>query len=374
MKMLIAGDLVPTRENIDLFSEGYVEHLLGKELLALWNGVDYRSFNLECAVTDAAERLLKYGPALVVPAETLRGIRAMNPSVLFLANNHIMDAGPKALAEFLDTLTAAGIPWIGAGKDAASADNHVILGEGEDRVALYACCEHEFTVAGENSPGANAVSDRTCDRIRRLSNEAEHVVVIFHGGKEYYRYPSPLLQRRCREFVDAGAGLVLCQHSHCIGAEEKYKDGTILYGQGNFLFNKKRDEFWRTALVTRIDTDKGFSVQYLPVVQTEAGTRLANPEEAERILREMEERSKRIMDPEFVQRQYAEFSDSLVLSYLYVFAGWNPYMAALDRKLFHGWLIRRHYPKNKLVAILNYLTCEAHVEAAAEGIKNLINI
>ena len=373
MRILLAGDLVPTDANSAVFSSAGVEQLLGEQLLSLWNSADYRAFNLECAVTDSAERLVKNGPALVVPAGVLHGIRAMKPSVLFLANNHCMDAGPKALSSFLDILKDAGIPWIGAGKDAADADNHAILGEGKDRVALYACCEHEFTATGVASPGANALSGRTCEHIRELSCQADHVVVIFHGGKEYYRYPSPMLQSRCHEFVDAGADLVLCQHSHCIGAEEKYKEGTILYGQGNFLFNKKRDDFWKTALVVQIDTEKGFNVQYLPVIQTEVGTRLADQEEAGRILRELEERSERIKDPEFVQSKYAEFSDSLILSYLYAFAGWNPYLAELDRKLFHGRLIQKHYSKKKLTTILNYLMCEAHVEAATKGMQNLIN-
>ena len=29
-----------------------------------------------------------------------------------------------------------------------------------------------------------------------------------------------MLQRYCRKFVDKGADLVICQHSHCIGSHE----------------------------------------------------------------------------------------------------------------------------------------------------------
>ena len=65
---------------------------------------------------------------------------------------------------------------------------------------------------------------------------------IINGGKEHYRYPSPDLQKICRKFIDKGADLVVCQHSHCIGCEEKYNHGTIVYGQWNFLFDRSNIE------------------------------------------------------------------------------------------------------------------------------------
>ena len=34
---------------------------------------------------------------------------------------------------------------------------------------------------------------------------------------------------------------MLCQHSHIIGCMEKYENGVILYGQGNFHFLKYLD-------------------------------------------------------------------------------------------------------------------------------------
>lgn len=64
--------------------------------------------------------------------------------------------------------------------------------------------------------------------------------MLYHGGKEYYRYSSPNLQKTCRKMTEKGADLVLCQHSHCIGSYEEYNDSTILYGQGNFIFNMKK--------------------------------------------------------------------------------------------------------------------------------------
>lgn len=89
------------------------------------------------------------------------------------------------------------------------------------------------------------------------------MIVLYHGGKEQYRYPSPNLQKTCRKLVEKGADLVVCQHSHCIGCREEYLQGTIVYGQGNFLFDDEENEYWQTSLLIMISDD--FEVKYIPL-------------------------------------------------------------------------------------------------------------
>jgi len=40
MQLIIAGDLVPTQSNIDLFSNADITALIGEWLLSLWNTAD----------------------------------------------------------------------------------------------------------------------------------------------------------------------------------------------------------------------------------------------------------------------------------------------------------------------------------------------
>ena len=75
------------------------------------------------------------------------------------------------------------------------------------------------------------------DPAEQKDNKCDYTIVLYHGGKEYYRYPSPNLQRVCRYMIEKGTDLVICQHSHCIGCEENYLSGKIVYGQGNFIFD-----------------------------------------------------------------------------------------------------------------------------------------
>ncbi len=373
MIILIGGDVVPTTENFNLFYDGNIRGLMGEELSHHWFACDHRIFNLECPVTNSAERISKNGPFLVADERCFKGIQEMKPSVVLLSNNHIMDAGRTGLTDLLTHLKAANIPYIGAGDNIDSIDTGYVIEDETNRVGIYVCCDHEFSAATTDDAGAYPFSYRCFNEIERFSKTVNYTIVIYHGGKEYYRYPSPDLQDRCRGFVEAGADLVLCQHSHCIGSEERYEGSIILYGQGNFIFNKKHDEYWKTSLLVEIETEDGFSVKYLPLVQSEKGTELADMEEAEEIFTGLRDRSASIQEAGFVDREFSVFSSSIITSYLYAFAGWNRYFSAIDKKLFNGFFIKRYYSKKQLAAIWNFVTTDAHREVISEGIGKLIH-
>ena len=133
-----------------------------------------------------------------------------------------------------------------------------------------AVSEHEFTIASENSAGANSFDPLdSLDQISNLKKEVDYLIILYHGGKEYYRFPTPYLQRVCRKIVDKGANLVVCQHSHCIGAFEDYKNSKIIYGQGNFIFDREdriNKDCSQTSLLIEICLDKNIiSINYYPL-------------------------------------------------------------------------------------------------------------
>ena len=84
-----------------------------------------------------------------------------------------------------------------------------LMAEGK-KIGIYACVEHEFTVATEKESGANPIDLlETPDHIVELKKQCDYVIVLYHGGKEQYRYPSPNLQKTCRKLVEKGADLVV---------------------------------------------------------------------------------------------------------------------------------------------------------------------
>jgi poly-gamma-glutamate synthesis protein (capsule biosynthesis protein) len=369
MQLMIGGDLVPTHSNIDLFSDANITDLLGDDLFSMWNATDIRIFNLEVPLTDIKDPISKFGPNLIAPTGTIKGIKALNPTLLVLANNHILDQGAQGLKSTKDTLNKNEIPFVGIGDTLFEASKPQILQRDGLKIGVYACAEHEFTIATENTPGANPFDPlESLDHIQSLKAGSDYVIVLYHGGKEHYRYPSPYLQKVCRKIAEKGADLVICQHSHCIGCFEKGDRSTIVYGQGSFLFDHSKSEFWKTSLLIKVSINDGLCVNYIPIVKKGKGVRLATGQAAEDILQAFQQRSDEILQDNFVEQQYQKFAQENIQSYLRRFFGFGKWLSRIDRRLLNGMLLKRKYNKKQLLAIHNYIECEAHRELVTKGL------
>ena len=370
VSILIGGDLVPTKSNFELFSSANTAELLGADLLDILKQVDFRIFNLEIPLTDQEAPILKCGPNLIAPTSTINGIKRIQTDLLTLANNHILDQGEQGLYSTIKVLEENDIDYVGAGSNLNEAAQPYIWERNGIRVGIYACAEHEFSIATQNIPGANPFDPlESPDHIQDLADKCDHLIVLYHGGKEHYRYPSPDLQKICRKIVDKGANLVVCQHSHCIGAFENYSGSTIVYGQGNFLFDHSESEFWQTSLLLNVILQDGsMSVGYIPIVKQGNGVRLANKQRSEEILHGFNERSKQILDDGFVQQEYGKFATQMLNGYLTAFLGKNLLLRVLN-KLSGNKLAEKLHSYESLVRIRNYIECEAHRELVLAGLK-----
>lgn len=379
MKILIGADLVPTDTNKELFSAGMAETLVQEELLHVLQSADYRIFNLEIPLTDVYAPLPKRGPALIAPTSTIAGYKALGTDLLTIANNHIMDQGEQGFHSTIKILDGNNIAYVGGGKSLEEASRPYILEIESKRIGVYACAEHEFSIAGENTPGANPFDPlESLDHVAALKAQCDYVIVLYHGGKEHYRYPSPNLQKICRKLVEKGADLVLCQHSHCIGCEEKHLGGTIVYGQGNFLFDGSKSDFWQTSLLVQLQDD--FSVSYIPLVKHGNAVRLATGDKAEEIMTAFRDRSQEILSGDILQEKYSSFAATFQERYMLTLGAvnrrgfWFRVMNRLTGQKWTKWVLTRRYNKNTLIALQNILECEAHYEALIQGIRDRIKL
>ncbi len=367
--MLIAGDLVPYGDDVTLFKHGDIEGLLGKELFKIWSQAGSRVFNLETPLINHEIPLSKCGPNLKADEKCINGITKLKPSTICLANNHILDYGESGLNKTVSILKENGLSYVGVGKNLEKAIRCKVLNVGGKKVAVYNTCEMEFSVATKNSSGAFGYDEgEIIEDLIDLKKKNDYVVVIYHGGKEHYRYPSPLLQKRCRLLVRFGADLVVCQHSHCIGCMEKYDSGIIIYGQGNFIFNKESNEFWNESLIVDASFGDKICISYIPIVKQQQGIRIAEGEERERILREFKKRSEEIKDGSFVDKQYNDYSKEMLNAYLFRLHG-NSKMTRILYKLTNGKVMSRIYNGNKKLTVQNMIECESHRESIIQGLK-----
>jgi len=352
-RIIIGADIVPTALNTDRFIAGDKTALIGEELSEIFDRADYRVFNLEVPLTDKGAPILKSGPNLIAPKATVFGYKALGIDALSVANNHTLDQGRDAFLETLDLLCENGIAPFGGGRTEEEVKKPLVLPLCKKMVGIVSFCEHEFSWYEDYGVGARGF-DPLCslDEITELSSEVDYLVVMYHGGREHFRYPSPNLQRVCRRMVDHGADLVLCQHSHCVGAGEIYKGAEIVYGQGNalFVYEKRSDECWFTGTVLELTCEDGrFRTKHYPIERHGVGVRLShNPE----ILEGYKRRSAEIAEDGFVKRHYKEFvgqNASVAIEHL----------SRLGEAL-------SNVGKKESAAARNLLTCDPHRELLIE--------
>lgn len=362
MEIIIGADIVPTGSNLSLFESGDIDALIGKELHSILDKADVRIFNLEIPLCDTQAPIAKNGPNLISPTAAVRGIKALDPSLLTLANNHILDQGEQGLRSTQKVLSQNKIPFTGIGSNVLEAGSAYIINCGPVKIGVYACTDNEFTIAKTGSAGANPFDPlESPDHIVELKQKCDYVIVLYHGGKEFYRYPSPYLQKVCRKLAQKGADLILCQHSHCIGCFEKYLKSTIVYGQGNFLFDGSEGEYWQTSLLVKVSFNPT-GTEYIPIKKAGNGVRLAEGKAAEEILKMFYQRSYDILQDGFVEKKYQEFAAENHLQYIRQFAGFGKWMNRIDQQLLKGLIIRRKYSRKQLLALQNYIECDAHRE------------
>ena len=291
MKTLLLGDICPHTTSYDKFKNKEIDRIFG-DVLPIFSGRDFIAVNLECALTESKAAIKKFGPALDAPIETAEVLKSVGVSLCGLSNNHVFDLGTKGIEDTLAALSEVGLDYTGFGKNLADSRKNYFFEKDGEKIAVVAVCEHEYSYALEDRCGSRPYDPYdTMEDIRAAKAEADRVIVMYHGGKEFSAYPSPRLYKLCRAMVKNGADLVLCQHSHCIGCYEKYEGGHILYGQGNFHFmDPDPHEGWYSELAVEYDT-KANEISFIPILSTDDDIMLAKGEEKERLMAAFEKRN-----------------------------------------------------------------------------------
>ena len=310
MKIFAVGDICPTGKNRELFRNAEVDTLFGNTVEVIKNH-DFAVANLECALTESDSGIEKFGPCLKAPLNTANTLKNAGFNILAISNNHFFDFGKKGVADSLAAINEAGLLSVGFGENYEDSRRDLIIEKDGEKIAVIAVCEHEYSYALPDRMGSRPydVFDTPAD-IRRAKETADRVIILYHGGKEHCRYPSPRLLSVCRNMAESGADLVLCQHSHCIGCYEEYAGAHIVYGTGNFLFHYDgvMPEHWFEGLAVSYDTKEN-SVAFTPVVHNERGIELAKGEKKAELLGDFEKRNGELADGKW-QAGWHEFCES----------------------------------------------------------------
>lgn len=371
INIVIGGDLYPQGFVEPLFIEGDSKAIFS-DILPYFKQADYTVVNLECPLTNTDSPIEKDGAALRAAEQTINGIKASHIDAVNLSNNHILDHGDKGVKSTLRVLSENKVNYFGAGANINAAKKfHIVEIKGK-KIAFMGVAEHEFSIATDNSYGANPlhVTDNIRE-IKKLRKSVDFIIVLYHGGKEHYEYPTPKQQDISRFFIEEGADAVIAQHSHIAGSFETYLGKPIIYGQGNLLFEKlvRNNKTWFTGFLVSLKLkENAINFEFIPYEQSNSfvGVRRLNEKDSDQMKKELNKRSLKIESTDFVKEEWLKLCLAEIPLYNSRLLGHNRLFRVINRKInFTSWA----FPKWKKVMIRNVVECETH----REGLETLWN-
>ena len=227
--------------------------------------------------------------------------------VMSVATNHIMNcAGDScglgytlAFRDTLDNLRANNILPVGAGLVHAEAMQPVVVEVEGVRFGFVSLgMVNEAVFAGENWPGIAVLNeDNLREAIAAARTEADVVIAMPHWGPEDDTVPEDDQLYYAQVAVDAGADLVVGNHTHVVQAIEQIDGIDVFYGLGNFIF----DQTWDLAhqqgviLLVHFEGSRYLGYELIPThVDGDGTVHIAGAVEAAQILERIENASNQI--------------------------------------------------------------------------------
>lgn len=375
IKIVIAGDLCPHDRVKHLFCNNKHDKVLN-HVRPITTSADYSLVNLEAPIANEdAPPIPKWGPNLRCDNQVIEALKYTGFKGVTLANNHFYDYGENGALTTFSELRKNGIDYVGAGnnlKEAAQILYKQIKGK---NFAFVNCCEHEYSIATNNSAGSNPLNPiQQYYAIKEAREKSDFVIVITHGGIETYQLPTPRMQETYRFFIDAGADIVVNHHQHCYSGFECYKEKFIYYGLGNFCFDwsGKRNSSWNEGFLLKISfTDDGISCAEIPYVQCddEAEVSFMNEEKKKEFQRKIKALNTCIANPIELEQNYNQYVEETAKIYDVL----HPYSNRYLRALYNRGLIPSFFGREKLMSIENKIVCESHYDRFVRMIRSKLN-
>ncbi|MGE5123420.1 MAG: CapA family protein [Acidobacteriaceae bacterium] len=244
---------------------------------------------------------------LVSDSRSARAAAAAGFDVMSVATNHIKNcAGAscgddynRAFLDTLDALRANGILPVGGGLNLAEGLRPLVVevqGVRFGFVSLGMVEPNAF--AGPATPGiAELNDDNLRSAIEAARRVSDVVIAMPHWGPEDTSEPNSYQLHYAQVAVEAGADVVVGNHTHVVQAIQQIDGTDVFYGLGNFIF----DQTWDLAhqqgviLVLNFSGKEYTGYGLIPThVDGDGTVHLAGSDEAAEILQRIEDASARL--------------------------------------------------------------------------------
>jgi hypothetical protein len=220
------------RDNGELQVRRSLDSFLGKDAIHI--------ANLEGAVGDAARCMKGHTPCFPLGKEMLGLLAGFD--LIGLENNHSLDVGMQGMKVSIRELKKLKLTPLGGRQWSATVTTK------NGNAGIVAITDVVNAVA-DRSRLAMADSPEVLREIRRLRELSTVVAVYVHWGRELDNLPTERMKALAREYVRAGADLVVGTHPHVVGKVDCIQGKPIVYSLGNFLFDQKYEDTKKGAVL-----------------------------------------------------------------------------------------------------------------------------
>lgn len=234
--LVFGGDFCPIRGYEKKMLQG--KEIFASEILSLFRN-HISVINLEAPLCDATLPTASFaGYGLRGSPEVIPYLKKLEVDAWGLANNHVLDFKEEGVRQTMRYLDDAGIRCFGAGENSETAERPMAIQAGGLKIGVWAIAEKELNLATTTHPGAAEFCPfQNPDKIRKMREAFDFLVVFVHAGHEFTTVPSPRIRSAYRAFIDAGADAVIGHHPHVIQGVERWGNGFIAYSLGNLVFD-----------------------------------------------------------------------------------------------------------------------------------------
>lgn len=242
---------------------------------------DFTFGNLETVIGEMGSVYLGY-PRFKSPKDYVTALANNGFDFLCFANNHTLDQAEKGILNTIQTLNENSIGYTGAFNSQSDRDSIRILNLNGIKIALLA---YSYGTNGNVIPKGkeyliNLIDYNLIEKdiLSAKQSSAEIVLVNFHFGNEYQRFPSDYQKEVVKKTIEFGADLITASHPHVIQPIEFYKtngatldSAVVAYSLGNFISNQRK-RYTDAGVILYLNLEKNLntkkielkSVEYLP--------------------------------------------------------------------------------------------------------------
>lgn len=279
LSLLFAGDVLLSNHVLQAYQKaGGISGVLDEGYRLQIGQADFFMVNEEFPFSNRGVAAADKEYTFRLAPEWVSVLQEMGIDGVTLANNHALDFGREALLDTCEVLDQAGILHTGAGKNLAAAKEPVIIEKAGVRIGVIGTTRVIPEVgwaAGTSHPGMLSTYDATVvlAEIKELKEHCDVVVVMVHWGIERDEKPQEYQRTLGKQYIDAGADLVVGSHPHVLQGIEFYNGKPIVYSLGNFVFGSSIP---RTMLLqVSLTKDSGkMSYRLLPGTSSAGYTRM----------------------------------------------------------------------------------------------------